>query len=666
MKKIFSIIILFSIFLTSCNKEEIQEKKFYKTHTVWEWYISSKDSILSKVEWMNITDLSFKNPWRIKQIFVKKWDIVKSWQILAILSNEEANISHNGTLNILNEVDDIWIQISSIWNDTQKMKSSIESLYDGKIKLLENEYEKSEIAISLAEKDLDLAKSNFLNITQMFSWTSLSNEQKIKQTENALVMAKNNLENSKKLLESDRINIQKNAVNSLTNAYIIVRNARDYIDTILGITDKNKAKNDTYEAYLWVKNSNTKNIAESSFRIFDTEYEQTYKLYSDLIISKTDIPKDTLLNTLGKALSTLEKLRQSLYDTKDVLDNSITSSDFGEDTINGMQNKISVLLENLEQSILSPTWAWVKWSIEAINSFDHNYNLKIKQLEDSVNIALQDVDLAKTGKDISSSDILKNLENLKTNISIKKDGLNIAKIWKEEASKNIELTKQEKISKLAEIDVNLSQIRSKLSEVSSKKAEVQMNANLSKNSIESWIIKAPFDWIILDKNSDIWSVIWAWTPIFKISSNTKKYIKIFFDNNDYWLSKWSEINLKSERDWNTLTWTVVNINNIQDLSTNKNYAEIEVKSEKVQIGDRLSILLWKEKKQKQIIIPLNTIINKYSTPWVFVIQGGVIKFQIIKTKDSDDNFVAIEWLKIGDIIISDWKDNVLDGDRIGD
>ena len=63
--------------------------------------------------------------------------------------------------------------------------------------------------------------------------------------------------------------------------------------------------------------------------------------------------------------------------------------------------------------------------------------------------------------------------------------MNIAKISEEQANKNIELTKQEKASKIAEIDANLSEIKSKLSEAGSMKAEIKMNADMAANGIES-------------------------------------------------------------------------------------------------------------------------------------------------------------------------------------
>lgn len=664
MKKTLSILIFSLIFLSSCVNEGVVEKKYYKTYTVWEWYISSKDFTLSTVVWMNISDLSFKNSWRIKEIFVKKWDVVKEWQILATLTNEEANINYLGSMNILSEINNMWIDISSMWNDTKKIKQAVENLYNEKVTLLENEVEKSKINISLSEKDLELAKSNYINTSKLLSWTSISNDQKIKQAENTLNMAKNSLENNEKLLESDKINIQKNAINSLTNAYIIAKNWRDYIDTILWVTDLNRNKNDSYEQYLWAKNSNTKTIAEKSFIEFNKSYEETYKLYNELILNKGNLDKDTLFNVLNNALKTLESLRTSLHDTMDALNSSITSNYLTEDTLNWMKNQVSTLLENLEQSILSSNWSWVKWSIEWIEKFENNYNLKVKQLEDAVKISEEDLNLAKTGKDINSSDISKSIENLKTNIWIKEDNLKISKVQNEEALKNIEVTKQEKLSKMAEIDANISEINSKVSETYSKKAEVQMNTNQALNSIESWIIKAPFDWVIIDKFFDIGSVVWSWIPIIKISSNDWKYIKTYIDNSIYWLSIWAEVNLQDEKREKTLTWKIINIDKVQDLSKKKNYTEVQINNNIIQIWDRLVLILWKEKKEKQIVIPTNSLVNKYNMPWVFLIKNGFAKFQIVKIKETDENFTSVEWVKLWEKVIVDWKDNILDWEKL--
>lgn len=667
MKKIISIILILSIILVSCSKEENIEKKFFKTYKVSSWLISSKDSILETVEWKNTTLLSFKNPWRITNIFVKEWDKVKSWQILATLWNEEANINLIWSYNILEEIQNMWINVYWMWNDTKNIKNSLNNLYDEKIKLIELEYNKAKIATQISEKDLNLAKSNYDDTSLIFSWTLLSSEQTIKQAENAYNLANNNLENTKKLLELEKNNIEKNAVNSLTNAYIIARNAKNYLDNILWITNENKDRNDYFELFLWAKNFNSKTKAEDSFRIFNNKYEQTYKLYQENIVDKTNIPKDTLIIVLNNALETLNSLRNNLHDTMDLLDNSVTSSNFDENTLNWMKNQITILIANLEQAILNPSaiWmTWVKWSIEGIESFDKNYDLKIKQLEDSLNIAYQNLELTKTWKDITKNDNSKNISNLQTNISIKEDNLNLSKIWEIEIQKSIELTKKEKESKLSELDAKISEIQSKLSEIWSKKAELKMNSQLAQNNIESWIIKAPFDWIIIKKMIDIWSVVWAWIPIITITSLDWKYIKTYINNENYNKNIWDNIQLINENNNYTSNWIISLLNETKDIINKKNYTEIEIKDIKINIWDRYFINISWKNKPKQIIIPQNSIIDKYTEPWVFVYNNWIANFKIIKIIESDNNFVAIDWLKIWDIIITDWKDNILDWERL--
>lgn len=116
----------------------------------------------------------------------------------------------------------------------------------------------------------------------------------------------------------------------------------------------------------------------------------------------------------------------------------------------------------------------MKGSAEAIETTTKNAELTVKQLEDTLRIAAENVNLAKTGKDISSSDIFKNIENLRVSVSMKEDALQIAILNQEQAARNIELTKQEKLSKLAELDARMSEISSRLKETGSKRAEAQM------------------------------------------------------------------------------------------------------------------------------------------------------------------------------------------------
>lgn len=651
-KILISIMLISSILLTSCWVEEVIEKKNYQTYEVKTWSLSSSDSILSTIEWLNTTSLSFKAPGKVAQIYVKSGDKVKSGDILATLGNEEWNITYAGLLNIM------W-SIDSMWYDTNKIKEALDSLYNQRLNLLNDSYSKSIIATGMAQKDLELAKKTAVDSNSMFSGSILSTTQKITQAKNALKMAQNNLNNSKKLLENEKENIEKNSLNALSNAYIIARNSLDFTDELLWVTDMNRNKNDSYEIYLGAKNTSLKTKAENTFRLFNSKYNDTYNYYQTNISWKTNISEEKISLALQKALDTLENLRILLHDTKDVLDNSISSSSFDENTLNWMKSQISTLIANLEQAILSPSslWmVWVKWSIEALNSFWKNYDLKMKQLEDALDIAGQDVEMAKTGLDISKSDISKNKEALATNVKIKEDQLNLARIWEQEVLKNIELVKNEKTSKLAELDA-------KWSEINSKKSETSMNTSLAANSIESGIIRAPFDWIITSKLMDIWTTVWAGTPIIWISSLDKKIIKTYIDNSKYNLKIWGKIKVRNSKDLKEYEAIITHLDSTQDLNNKKNYIEIEINSPDLNIWDRVTILLKEEKDSKILtIIPTNAIIYKYSQPGVYIIDNNIAKFKLIEITGSDETFSSVNWLKIWEKIITEWKDNILDGE----
>ena len=60
------------------------------------------------------------------------------------------------------------------------------------------------------------------------------------------------------------------------------------------------------------------------------------------------------MNVLQKSLDMLESLRTNLHNLKDVLDNSVPSSSFPEDTINTLKSQTVDLLAKTEAVILTP------------------------------------------------------------------------------------------------------------------------------------------------------------------------------------------------------------------------------------------------------------------------------------------------------------------------
>lgn len=204
-----------------------------------------------------------------------------------------------------------------------------------------------------------------------------------------------------------------------------------------------------------------------------------------------------------------------LHSVSTVLENSITSSTFSDSDLDILKNKTTTFLSNIELVILDGNGNGIKGSMSAIDSFDANYLLKMGQLQDAIKLAVEDLNLAKTGKDISSSDVRKNLETLSMSIKMKEDALRLAQVSISEVEKNRAILSSERESKLREIDAKLS--------------ETRMNQNLAENSIESGIIRAPFDGVILARNVDLGTIIPALSPIFSMTDTGRSLIKASFD-----------------------------------------------------------------------------------------------------------------------------------------
>lgn len=136
-------------------------------------------------------------------------------------------------------------------------------------------------------------------------------------------------------------------------------------------------------------------------------------------------------------------------------------------------------------------------------------------MDDAVKIATEDLNLAKTGKDISSSDVRKNLETLAMSIKMKEDALRLAEVAISDVEKNRKTLNSERDSKLREID--------------SKLSETRLSKNLANNTIESGIIRAPFDGVMLTRSFDIGSTVSSASIIFSLTSNDGFLLKTNVD-----------------------------------------------------------------------------------------------------------------------------------------
>ena len=72
MRKYLILIVTLPILLSACSKGEVVQKKHFETYEVSLGSLESDFTILSAVTGKEVSDLSFKMPGRVKEVFVDR------------------------------------------------------------------------------------------------------------------------------------------------------------------------------------------------------------------------------------------------------------------------------------------------------------------------------------------------------------------------------------------------------------------------------------------------------------------------------------------------------------------------------------------------------------------------------------------------------------------
>jgi hypothetical protein len=144
-----------------------------------------------------------------------------------------------------------------------------------------------------------------------------------------------------KILDTAIIDARKQIIDAESNLY----NA----DVILGISDANRTKNDSYETYLSAKNNTLKVQAENDWRTASnlvSEAKNTLNTLPATGNNSTDIK--TLISTLSKAFDSLVILGK---DGTDAMNASIPSSTFLQTTIDSYATTFSSITSASQSSL---------------------------------------------------------------------------------------------------------------------------------------------------------------------------------------------------------------------------------------------------------------------------------------------------------------------------
>lgn len=633
MKKINLIITTIAtlLLLNSCWKEEINVTKSFKTNTVGTWTIINDQNYVWYVKSENELNIWAKIWWKIIKLEKEIWDLVKSWELIAQLDAMEAN----STLNSSNE----------IINSLQSLKNSTIESYDKQI--LSNQEKINQI-----NKSLEIADLNIKNANSWVSDTNLITDAQIKTVENQILQAKNwldmaktNLENAQNTLKQKEIDIYTNSNSAINNSIILWNNLIDFFDNIYWASEKNKKNNDSFENYLSAKNKKYKDDWEKMLLEIIVDFENI-KNYQ-----KSD-EKNYNLEYLNKSYNLFNnKITTFLNTSYKMMENTVDSVYFPTSQINEIKKQITEFQTKNQNLILSVNWnyiVWLKWSIDNINNFENEKKSHLDMLDKQVinansqiNILNETLNNYKAQTNSSKTQINSKYDEARKYKEILESQLNEAKIW-------IEALNKKKIATIDEINTQIAQVKSW--------------KNTSWVMIENSKVYALFDWVITKKYAELWQVVWWWTPLYQISSFGDLKINILvWEEIEKKLKIWDEVNIEIDGLENIVKWKIKNIYPSKDLITKKTNLEISIEKNKdIKIWSYSKVSFKSGNDDIWIIIPNKSIIEKYLVPWVYVLENNKAVFKKIEILNQSNNFSLIKGLEIGNIIITEWKENIYD------
>lgn len=563
MKKILILLLLIFI-LVSCWKIDKAENKipkkldiFIETQKIssfsWSyeiektWKISpSQDIVLSSKAW-----------WRVSSIKVKFWDNIYVWERLI---NLEDNIS-NYWLNL--QKTNLWLKNSKLNYDSNKINLD-KRVADAQLNLdkLQRDYEILKKTILESKKNAELN----LKQSKTSSWLVTSSSIQLEKIDNTIKKAELDYNN---LLKSNKEQItifNITSINDFINLKNLYSDIINFWDSILWVTDLNKRKNDSFEDYLWIKNSLQLKLTQQN-------------LISLINYNKNKLKKIDWKNMKEIYLVWTEaypKLIDFLDNLNLVLDNSVANIKFSNAQITWYKTQLSWFKNS------------VSWKYAAFLNTKTSKDKFLNTYKDKEKSSLEQIELLKKDRELLAKNLDINLE--KAEINFNKTDLNNQNQLNnlEIALKNAKLNLDNAI-KIR--DVTLKQLNNqiKLS---------QNTKNLAYKQYSKLFINSPINWVVsqilVDKGQDVN----PWTPLIKLSSIWNNEIEISLSFNEIDLIKiWTKVKIIYLD--KQLNWTVSSISPIAD--ANLNYkAKISVDS-KVNISWNIAKILIPVNLEKKLI-----------------------------------------------------------------
>lgn len=639
MKKIIFLLTIFVLILSSCSTEELALKKHFETTKVWTGTILNSSYQIAYTESFDSVSLWAKVWWKITSINKDVWDRVRAWELIATLDWAEARVWFSSSLDIISSLE-------NLKNSTSKsFDLQIEATKE-QIKQLEKSLELADIWISWANSGVSDTKN--INQSQINTLKA-----QLSQAELWLDSSILNYENTKNLLAQKENDIYTNSKNALSSSSILWNNVIDFLDNIFWVTDANKNKNNSFEIYLWARNSWQKNEAENLIRKFIIDFREIEKNNKNLNTSEEI--KQALEKTYSLFNSDLKTLLTLSYK---VFENSVSWVALPESTLNEFKRNITDFQTQNQQIILSVSWnymVWLKWSLDNISTIEKEKKSTLDMLEKQIENSKKQIDILKETIKLQEASWSWMITEVNTILLQSEKQKELIYLQINEVNAWIKSIEKQKLSALSEIDAKISQARA--------------GQNEAWVMIDNTRIYSPIDWIIVQKLAEVWQVVWAWNPVLVVSDSSDIRIEVsVWENLEELVFLWKRVQV--EIDWvsQIKTWTITKILPQRDLVTKRILLEIKIenKNSDIKLWSFSKVYFEFEEKEENhgMIIPNNAIISRYMIPWVYVLENEIATFRKIEILKQNDNFSEINWLEVWEIIITNGKENIFDWEKL--
>jgi len=437
-----------------------------------------------KISSSEIIDVKSLVSGKINNLYVKEWEKVVKWQLLASIEDSYSKYY----LDLEKAEIDYQKQIISKESQLLSLEKQIN---DSKIKYNDalNNYNNAKIT---TEEDLKKTKLDYENLN-IINNTS----QSFLQLEKLKLDYENIVNSNKQQLNSNIQNVTKEYNNLVISLNDIIK----FSDELLWVTDENKYKNDDFEDYLWAKNKEIRN--QSKIKLWEL-----IKYKEEIIdkISIGDLKEENIVSVMDSFYESYDNINTLLWLIETTINNSISSVwSLSDNDINNYISKINWYQSSNQWNLSSFTS-----TRNSIITFLNTY--KNSELSSLKNIELQE-------KQLNDSSVTWEVSYNKSIISIENSLNNY-----ESAYLQAKLTYENAIKNK---DVSLKSLNNSI--LSAKNNRDKYSLEYSKLTIIS-----PITWIISSIDSDLNSDISNWTKIFTVISDDNTKIEVNLTSTEIW------------------------------------------------------------------------------------------------------------------------------------